>query len=245
MKHPGVNRAIPGAILGFIIGELLVFGLRSLQGLPPWDPGVAIVLAPFTLMAGWMWGVGAFNPKLSEHGEHHAEETAIVKVDDDGNEIVVHEAEEHHAEDEAQPVEVFFAEIWRAISLPLVVVLLVFGFANIPGGFYLAVVDEPSASPSAFDSSIVLNIPFVGMVETTQMVLFLAFVGWLALSMLIFAGALALFFYKGHEQIVVASQIEPGPRQTTPPAPVRALGRGAKNTARSLRKNLPKVLGNK
>jgi len=244
MKHPGINRAIPGAILGFVIGELIVMGLRLLQGLPAWDPGVAIVLAPFTLTAGWMWGIGAFNPKLSEHGDHHAEETAIVAVDDDGNEIVVHD-DGHHAEDDVNPGEIFFTEIWRAVSLPLVLLLLVFGFAQIPGGFYLAVVDEASASPAAFDSSILLDVPFVGTVETTQMVVFLIFVGWVALSLVIFAGGLAFLFYKGHEQVAVANNIEPGPRQTTPPAPVRALGRGAKNAAKGLRKGLPKVLGNK
>lgn len=244
MKHPGINRAIPGAILGFVIGELLVLGLRWLQGLPPWDPGVAIVLAPFTLTVGWMWGVGAFNPKLSEHGEHHDEETtAIVTVDDDGNEIVVHQAVEHH--DEEEPSEIFFTEVWKAISLPLMLLLLVLGFALIPDGFYLAVVDDADASPTAFANSIMLEIPFVGTVETTQMVLFLAFVGFTALSLIVFAGGLGFLFYKGHEQVAVANQIEPTPSNTAPPAPVRAVGRGAKNTARSLRKNLPKVLGNK
>lgn len=243
MKHPGINRAIPGAILGFVIGELLVLGLRWLQGLPPWDPGVAIVLAPFVLTVGWLWGVGAFNPKLSEHGEHHEESTAIVTVDDDGNEIVVHEAIEHHEEEE--PSEVFFTEVWRALSLPLILLLVILGFALIPNGFYLAVVDAPNASPNAFANSIMLNIPFVGTVETTQMVLFLAFVGFIAISLIAFAGGLGFLFYKGHEQVAIAHQIEPTPSNTTPPAPVRALGRGAKNTARSMRKNLPKVLGNK
>ena len=244
MKHPGINRAIPGALLGFVIGELLVLGLRWLQGLPPWDPGVAIVLAPFTLMIGWMWGVGAFNPKLSEHGDHHAEETtAIVTLDDEGNEIIVHEAVDHH--DDEDPSEVFFTEIWRSVSLPLMLLLLVLGFANLPGGFYLAVVDDADASPNAFADSIMVDIPFVGTVETTQMVLFLAFVGFLTVSLIAFAGGIGFLLYKGHEQVAIANQIDPGPSQTTPPAPVRALGRGAKNTARSLRKNLPKVLGNK
>lgn len=244
MTHPGINRAIPGAILGFLIGEGLVLFIRGLQGLPPWDPGVAIVLAPFTLTVGWLWGIGAFNPKLSEHGDHHEEETAIVQVDDAGNEIVLADDAHHHHE-EADPSSIFFTEIWRAISLPLVLLVVIFGFANIPDGFYLKVVDDASASPAAFDNSIILELPFLGTVETTQLVFFLVFVGWLLVSLLLFAGVLGFLFYKGHEQVEVANAIDPGPQQTTPPAPVRALGRGAKNTARSLRKNLPKVLGNK
>jgi len=246
MKHPGINRAIPGAIIGLIIGELIVMGLRALQGLPVWDPGVALVLAPFTMMAGWLWGVGAFNPKLSEHGEHHAEETAIVAVDDDGNEIVVHEGDAHHHEDEPTPASLFFTEFWKSVSLPLVLLAIVFLFAQIPGGFYLEVVDAPNASPNNFGTSVTLNnLPFFGTVETTQMVIFLIFVGWLGVSLLLFASIIGFLVYKGHEQVMVANAIEPGPTHTTPPAPVRALGRGAKNTARSIRKNLPKVLGNK
>ncbi|MEO1288785.1 MAG: hypothetical protein AAFV93_13535 [Chloroflexota bacterium] len=244
MKHPGINRAIPGAILGLIIGELIVMGLRMLQGLPAWDPGVALVLAPFTMMAGWLWGIGAFNPKLSEHGEHHAEETAIVQVDEDGNEIIVHEAHDHHDEEEA-PTEVFFTEFWKSVSLPVVLLAVIFLFAQIPNGFYLQVVDDANASPNAFANAIMLDLPFLGTVETTQMVLFIAMVGWIGISLMLFAGVLGFLFYKGHEQVRVANEIEPGPKQTTPPAPVRALGRASKNAAKGLRKNLPKVLGNR
>lgn len=243
MKHPGINRAIPGAVLGLIIGELIVMGIRMLQGLPAWDPGVALVLAPFTMMAGWLWGIGAFNPKLSEHGDHGEETTAIVQIDDDGNEIVVHDAHAHHEEEDTS--EVFFTEFWKAMSLPIVLLAIVFLFSLIPDGFYLQVVDDANASPSAFASGIMVDLPFIGTVETTQMVLFITFIGFMGISLMIFAGGLGFLFYKGHEQVRVANEIEPTPQYTTPPAPVRALGRGAKNTARSIRKNLPKVLGNK
>ncbi len=243
MKHPGINRAIPGAIIGLIIGELIIMGIRAFQGLPVWDPGVALVLAPFTMMGGWLWGVGAFNPKLSEHGEHHAEETAIVKVDDEGNEIVVHEASDHHEEEETS--ELFFTEFWKALSLPLVIVAIIFLFALLPDGFYLPVVDAPNASTTNFGTAVNLNLPFFGEFQTTQMLVFLTFVGFLGFSLLVFAGGLGFLFYKGHEQVLVANEIESNSSEAIPPAPVRAIGRGAKNAARSARKNLPKVLGNK
>lgn len=243
MKHPGINRAIPGAIIGLIIGQLIVMGMRSYQGLPVWDPGTALVLGAFTMMAGWLWGVGAFNPKLSEHGEHHAEETAIVTIDDDGNEIVVHQASEHHEEEDTSAL--FFTEFYKAISLPMIILVIVFLFSLLPDGFYLAVVDDANASPTAFSTSVPMNLPFFGEVVTTQMVIFLAFVGVLALSMMIMAGGLGFLFYKGHEQVLVANKIESGSSESIPPAPVRAIGRGMKNAARSTRKNLPKVLGNK
>lgn len=249
MNHPGINRAIPGAILGFLIGEGLVLAIRSLQGLPAWDPNVALILAPFTLMAGWLWGIGAFNPKLSEHGDHgdeHGSQTALIPVDEAGNALVVADDQHHpHTDESASPTATFFNEIWKVASLPLVLLLIFFGFANIPGGFYLKQVDDATASPAAFAHSVIVDLPFVGTVETTQMLLFLAFVGWLLVSLLLVAGILGFLFYKGNEQIAIANEIDPGPRQTTPPAAVRALGRGAKNAARNTRKSLPKVFGNK
>jgi Na+-transporting methylmalonyl-CoA/oxaloacetate decarboxylase gamma subunit len=244
MNHPGINRAIPGAILGFVLGEAIVMGIRYAQGLDPWNAGVALVLAPFTLMAGWMWGIGAFNPKLSQHGggEHHAEESAIVPAE--GSAIVEAHAAEHH-EEEPSPSSLFFNEIWKAISLPLVLLLLVFGFANIPGGFFLRTVSDPMADPAQFAPSVTLELPVIGTIETTEMIIFLIFVGWLFLSLLVFAGLISFLLYKGHEQVVVANQTTPGPEQTTPPAPVRAAGRAAKGAAQGLRNNLPKLLGGK
>jgi hypothetical protein len=201
-----------------------------------------LVLAPFTLMAGWMWGIGAFNPKLSQHEEHPAEESAIVAAD--GSAIVKAEAAAHHGE-EPSPASLFFNEIWKAISLPLILLLLVFGFANLPGGFLIRTVGDPLADPAQFAPSVTLELPVIGTVYTTEMVIFLIFIGWLFLSLLIFAGAIGFLMYKGHEQVVTVNQITPGPEQTTPPAPVRSVGRAAKGTAESLRKNLPKLLGGK
>jgi hypothetical protein len=40
---------------------------------PIWDSGVALILAAFMSTGFVMWGIGAFNPKLSLHGEHAAE----------------------------------------------------------------------------------------------------------------------------------------------------------------------------
>jgi hypothetical protein len=58
------------AIIGFAVGALFVILLRAAQNLTPlWDTGVVIVLSSFTTAIFFMWGVGAFNPKLSEHGD--------------------------------------------------------------------------------------------------------------------------------------------------------------------------------
>jgi hypothetical protein len=233
MKHPGFYRAVPGAILGFVIGELIVVGLRSMQGLSPWDPGVAIVLAPFTMMAGWMWGLGALNPKLSQHGEHH-DEHAIVEA----------EAAEAHRAEEGSPAGMFFTEVWKSATLPLLLLLIVFAFANIPGGFGIQIANDPEANAAVFSNAVTLQLPFIAdPVQTTQMAIFLVFVGWLIFSLIAFAGVFGFLMYKGHEQIAIVTQTEPTPEQLSPPPPVRAIGRAAKHLAQNLRKNLPKILG--
>ena len=78
MDKPGLARAIPALIIGFIASLALVYAVRVLQNMDPvWmnadsseGAQVGMVLAAFVSMASFMWGVGAFDPKMSEHGDH-------------------------------------------------------------------------------------------------------------------------------------------------------------------------------
>ncbi len=78
MDKPGLSRAIPALIIGFIASLAFVYALRVLQNMEPvWmnadsseGAQVGMVLAAFVSMATFMWGVGAFDPKMSEHGDH-------------------------------------------------------------------------------------------------------------------------------------------------------------------------------
>ena len=78
MDKPGLSRAIPALIIGFIASLAFVYALRVLQDMQPvWmnadsseGAQVGMVLAAFVSMATFMWGVGAFDPKMSEHGDH-------------------------------------------------------------------------------------------------------------------------------------------------------------------------------
>ena len=121
MEKPGIERAIPGAFIGLAIGLAFVPLIRYLSGITPiWDNGLAMVVAPFTMMVGWLWGIGAFNPKNSAHahppymhdGEEHGE-TAIVEV--------------HHEEEPEVPTPgaILMRETWKALTYPL---LLFFSF---------------------------------------------------------------------------------------------------------------------
>ena len=82
MDKPGPARAIPYMIAAFVLSLALVYGIRTLQNMDPvWmnadssaGAQVGLVLAAFVSMAAFMWGVGAFDPKMSEHGDHAEQE---------------------------------------------------------------------------------------------------------------------------------------------------------------------------
>lgn len=86
MDKPGLSRALPALIIGFIASLAFVYAMRVLQNMEPvWmnaetseGAQVGMVLAAFVCMGAFMWGVGAFDPKMSEHGEQadEAEEEA-------------------------------------------------------------------------------------------------------------------------------------------------------------------------
>ncbi len=82
--QPGLSRAIPMAIIGFLFGALLVIVIRGLQGLDPlWAAGPGIVMTAFTTAGFFVWGMGAFNPKMSVHGE--AAEAEAHEAAEDGS----------------------------------------------------------------------------------------------------------------------------------------------------------------
>ncbi len=78
MDKPGLSRAIPALIVGFVGSLAFVYAVRVLQNMEPvWmnaesseGAQVGMVLAAFVCMGTFMWGVGAFDPKMSEHGDH-------------------------------------------------------------------------------------------------------------------------------------------------------------------------------
>ncbi len=237
MIKPGLNRSIPGALLGFAVGALLVMLLRQMQGLTPVvEPGVILVLTPFTTIAGWLWGIGAFNPKWSEHGEHtehHGTEGAIIVADDE------------QTVEEPSPAAYLFSTLWTVLTYTLLLFILVYAIAALPLGLYVQTTTEPAAAAAVVDSDMTFAYPFgLGEFQASQLTVLLGFVAFALVSMLLFAGLIGLFFVKSHEQVATVQQMDTASEGGSGFKLVpRFIGRASKRVARALREGLPKTLG--
>ncbi|MDQ7023934.1 MAG: hypothetical protein Q9P01_07175 [Anaerolineae bacterium] len=248
MEKPGIERAIPGALIGLIIGIALVPFIRWASSIEPtWDLGLVMVVTPFTMMAGWFWGIGAFNPKNSAHAHppymHHDE------ADHDETAIVA--AEAHHEEEEQPtPGAILMRETWKAFTYPLLLFVLFFGFALTPGGFFLQLASQDDANVAKFGDGSVFTLPFDvpgigGELALSQMTMFILLVLAIVIPLALIAGAIGILMFIGHEEVAIAAETEPTIEDLTPPAPLRWAGRMARGLAQSLRSGLPKFFGMK
>lgn len=212
MAQPGLGRATLMGILGFLTGSLLVTVIRALQSMDPiWDSGVGIIFSMFLSAAFFVWGIGAFNFKLSAHGE--------------GPEI-----EKIHAELQEkakEPSYILTSTVWQIGGLLLGMILLIFAAAVL--GPSLTISGDPNSSTK-----------MVGFFELTiagetlylsQFVIFLLFVGFVLLSLGLIAGGLAMLVFNYDRGLKVA-QLEAkaaaaGPALGSGNAAVAALPSGA------------------
>jgi hypothetical protein len=166
--QPGVKRAVPMGILGFLIGALIVILLRAAQGLTPmWDVGVGIVMGTIFSAAFFVWGIGAFDPRLSVHGE---------------------EEEHHHHEPEPEkPIAILSSSMWQ-ITFLLILAMIVTVFL-VAVGPTLTTTDDPGSSVKAIGMT---NIELFGEeITLSYLTAFVIFVIWMLLSLGIAAGLIA------------------------------------------------------
>lgn len=254
-EKPGIQRAVPMAILGFIVGVALVQFIRSLQQMDPlWDPGVIFVVIPFFITGFFMWGMGAFDPRMSEHAHapDDAHETAIVAA----------EGEDAHAIQQAPgPWAVLMGQMWRISFAVILVVVILFAFATAPTGLFLRQVNQAEGSVAAVEAQQNFLLPLgIDTVEASQLSVFLAFTIFTVLSVVVVAGAIAFVmaffnkeakFVEGMETTTVTYQAsEPqgivGILQSIINVLVGALRwvlRGIGRIARGLRRGLPYFFG--
>jgi Na+-transporting methylmalonyl-CoA/oxaloacetate decarboxylase gamma subunit len=159
------------AIIGFLVGALLVIIIRLLQGIvPAWDVGVGIVFAALFTAAFFIWGMGGFDPRMSVHGEEHEAEPAA------------------HEEAPAKPFALLSSTIFQLSTLLIVVLVVLFFIALLPFGPSLTVTEAPLASRTA-----------VGFWEVTafgqtfllsKLVVFIGFIIFMMASLLVAAGGI-------------------------------------------------------
>ena len=124
--RPGISRAVPMGILGFLVGMIILVVIRSLQSLQPlMDPQLGLILGTVFAAVGFVYGMGAFDPRMNVHA--HAPE--------EGEEAhALAEADHDHEEEEAQPGALLGGYMWQATTLLLLLLIGIIFFALLPGG---------------------------------------------------------------------------------------------------------------
>ncbi|MDX1991135.1 MAG: hypothetical protein SF029_02015 [bacterium] len=187
--QPGLTRAVPMAILGFILGALFTIGLRALQSIEPvWDPQIGLITCAITVTWFFVWGMGAFNPAMSQHAHEPGEDD---------------HADDHHApaEEATTPTTILGYSIWQVATLTLVVLVAIFAYAVFGGGF-VRTTNDPIGSAADIGFTPV-RLPLSGDYFTWQgetvlfseLTLFAGFAIFTLLSLAVAGGILAGIFY--------------------------------------------------
>ncbi len=172
MGRPSLSRAVPMGLIGFLVGSLFVMVMRDLQGIQPaWDSGVAIILSAFTAAGFFLWGIGAFTPSMSVHGDPHEE------ADESG--------------------ETPFAILKGYTALITTITLLaVLGFATyalLPGTPTITQTDRAAASATGI-GVFILTIGD-NTLEISQLVVFIAFGLFTIVSLLAISALIGFAFF--------------------------------------------------
>lgn len=176
--QPGLARAVPLGIVGFIVGALIAIVIRMAQGLDP-NPdaplafvGPAMVLGAFLSSGFFVWGMGAFDPRMNVHGEEHA----------------IEPAEAAKAE---SPLAILGGYTWQMTFWLILMVFAIAVFAFLPGGPTIRSVQGDDGNVAAIGYTEV-PLPFGGpTVTVSYLVLFIVFVAWTIFSLFLTAGLIA------------------------------------------------------
>lgn len=239
---PGLTRAIPMAIIGVILAIMVVTGIRALQQIDPVvDAGVSLVLAPFFMMFFFLWGMGSFDPRMNEHHSHEPEGGLVTAL--------VHPEQipaAPHDLTPATPMSILGFEVWKILTLTLLLTLVLFAFAMLPGGFMIKSVSQADASRAAFAQDVTFDLPLgLGTFVGSQLAVFIGFILVTMLSLFIVGGAIGGLMYFLGRNVAIAKATTPNERDLTPPAPARVVGRLAGGMARGLRRGIPSFFGQK
>ena len=197
MDKPGISRAVPMGVIGFLVGALVVFIIRALQSLTPiWDPGVGLVFGTFFAAGFFVWGIGAFDPRMNVHGDEH-------------------EAEAAHVEEPVKPTSQLIGSIWQVLFATLIGLVVIGAFAWL--GPKLIMTDEADAS-----ANMIGMVPmelFGQEVLVSQLVIFVAFILFAIVSLAVVAGGIGFILNFLNQGVVESRAAAAGGGTVALPAP--------------------------
>jgi hypothetical protein len=193
-------------ILGFLIGMVILVVIRGLQSLQPlMDPQMGIILGTVFAAVFFVYGMGAFDPRMNQHA-HEPEEG------DEDHALAVAEHEE--AEEEAPPGELLGGYMWQFSTLLVVLLIGILFFALLPGGPGIQTVHEPLSNVSDFG---VLNLQIGDQTyHFSQLTLLIGFVIFMFVSLAAAAGGLSLVLFGLHQGAVRVKEIAHTPLEAEP-----------------------------
>jgi hypothetical protein len=197
--QPGLARAVPLGIVGFVIGATIAYLIRLAQGLEPNAAapygfvGSAMVLGAFISAGFFVWGMGAFDPRMNVHGEHAAEE--------------------HHEPEPEEPRQILVGYTWQILLWTILLVVAVAAFAFIPSGPQLRSIqgdgDPAAIGATTFDqiynpirefakTAAGIQMPAladnIAAIQISYLLLLVLTVLWTIISLFVVSGLLASTF---------------------------------------------------
>ena len=179
--RPGLSRAVPLGILGFLVGMVILVVIRGLQQLEPlMDPQLAVILGSLISAGFFVYGMGAFDPAMNQHAHEPAE-------GEEPHEIVPAE------EAPAPPGKILGAYIWQLVTIVMLVAIGLVVFALLPEGPALRTVGSADGNVSAVGS---VPIPIGNTTYyVSQLTFLIGFVIFMFLSLAAVAGGLGFVFF--------------------------------------------------
>ncbi|MAS37766.1 MAG: hypothetical protein CL610_27465 [Anaerolineaceae bacterium] len=203
--RPGLSRAVPMGILGFLIGMVILVAIRGLQGLQPlMDPQLAIILGTILAAGFFVYGMGALDPRMNQHA-HEPEE---------GEEAHAMVVAEESVEEPAPPGQILGGYLWQLSTIVVLLLIGILVFALLPEGPALRTVHQEGANVSA-----VGYVPITIGAETyyiSQLTALLGFIIFMFVSLAVVAGGLGMVFFGLNQGVKVVKDTAHTPLEAEP-----------------------------
>ncbi len=200
--QPGLSRAVPLGILGFLIGTGLLMLIRALQSLDPvLDAQLGIVMGTLFCAGFFVWGMGAFDPKMSEHAhEPGADDHALAHVEEPEVET---------------PIKILGGYMWVFLTLLIAIILVIAFVGFLPQGPALKTVGDPMGDVAA----IAMFPVEIGnqTIMVSKLTALIAIVAFIFVSLLAVSGGIGLLMNTLSEGAKAAKAT---PRTAIGPAPM-------------------------